>query len=179
MAVALDPFEILGISPTFDVDLKACEAKHRELSRAVHPDKFRDGGSAERLRATSLAASANEAWRLVRDPVARAEILFARAGVQVGESHEPKATSDFLMTMLEKREELAEAREAKSRERVETLKGEIESMQAGSMSALAAAFRGSDASAIQAAVPHLGRLRFYRRYLEEVSATEDDFDGLA
>lgn len=179
MAPSTDPFEILGISPTFDVDLKACEARHRELSRAIHPDKFRDASAAERQRATNLAASANEAWRALRDPIKRAEILFARHGVAVGEGREPKADLEFLMTMLEKREELADARAKKDRDVVDRLKAEVEALEAESTSELSRAFKEMNVKEIEAAVPHLGKLRFYRRYLDEVSATEDEFDGIA
>lgn len=179
MQPSTDPFEILGISPTFDVDLKACEARHRELSRAAHPDKFRDASPAERKRATDIAASANEAWRALRDPIKRAEILFERRGVGVGEGNEPKAAPAFLMTMLEKREALAEARAQNDRAAVERLKVEIEAMQAESMGELSHAFHEGGAAALEAAVPHLGKLRFYRRYIEDVSAIEDEFDGIA
>jgi len=35
-----DPFAMLGVERRFDLDLKVLEKTHRELSRALHPDKF-------------------------------------------------------------------------------------------------------------------------------------------
>ena len=89
----MDPFAILGIARSFDVDVKAVEKTHRELSRALHPDKYAGAGPSERRAALTKAVEVNEAWRAVRDPVKRAEALFSLAGIVVGETNEPKATS--------------------------------------------------------------------------------------
>lgn len=40
-----DPFEMLGVERRFDLDLKVLEKTHRELSRALHPDKFVQAGA--------------------------------------------------------------------------------------------------------------------------------------
>jgi len=47
----MDPFETLGLAPKFDVDLKAAESRHRELSRALHPDRYVKAPAAERRMA--------------------------------------------------------------------------------------------------------------------------------
>ncbi len=36
----MDPFATLGIEPRFDLDVRAVEARHRELSRTLHPDRY-------------------------------------------------------------------------------------------------------------------------------------------
>ena len=54
---------MLGIGPSFDVDLPSLEKTHRELSRALHPDKFVQAGASERRSALERAADVNEAWR--------------------------------------------------------------------------------------------------------------------
>src|SRR5262245_26389949 len=106
----VDPFDILGIAPTFDVDLAALEKRYRDLSRVLHPDKYVGAPPAERRSALGKAAEVNEAWRLVRDPIKRAEALFRRSGVELREGAEPKADPEFLMEMMEQRETLSEAR---------------------------------------------------------------------
>lgn len=97
----MDPFATLGIPRAFDIDVDAAERAHRELSRALHPDKFVAGGASERRAALGKAVEVNEAWRVVRDPIRRAEALLSLAGVVLGEGHEPKAETGFLMEMLE------------------------------------------------------------------------------
>ena len=105
----VDPFALLGLPRRYDVDLRVAEKTHRELSRALHPDRYASAGATERREALNKAADVNEAWRIIRDPVRRAEVLFALAGVEVGETKEPKPDPELLMEVLEKREALADA----------------------------------------------------------------------
>src|SRR5580693_4485544 len=106
----MDPFAVLGIERRYDIDLGAVEKRHRELSRALHPDRYSDAGAAERRLTLAKAVEVNEAWRAVRDPVARAEALFGLAGIAVGERNEPKPSPALLMEAMDRREALAEAR---------------------------------------------------------------------
>src|SRR5580700_7483211 len=121
----MDPFTTLGLPRRYDVDLRAVEKTHRELSRALHPDRYASAGATERRESLNKAADVNEAWRIVRDPVRRAEALFALAGVEVGETHEPKPDPELLMEVLEKREALADAKSARDAEKVRVLVGEM------------------------------------------------------
>jgi molecular chaperone HscB len=167
----MDPFETLGIARGYEVDLAAVERTHRELSRALHPDKFVSATASERRAALSKAVEVNEAWRIVRDPIRRAEALLALAGVAVGENREPKADPEFLMEMLEQREALAEAKAAKDLARVREMARGVETRAAQVERALADGFARGDAASL---VGTLGELRFFRRFLDEVSAIEDE-----
>jgi molecular chaperone HscB len=172
----MDPFRILGVEKRFDLDLAVLEKTHRELSRALHPDRFTGAGSAERRDALEKAASVNEAWRALRDPVKRAEALFVSLGVPVGDASEPKPSPAFLMEMLDEREALQGAREQKDLPRVEALGEKVRARMEKAEDELAAGFRrdGMTADDVRGLLPRLGELRFYRRFLEEVSAIEDE-----
>ena len=178
-SLVMDPCAILGVDKRFDLDLAAVEKTHRDLSRALHPDKFAGAGATERREALEKAADVNEAWRALRDPVRRAEALFASYGIAVGETNEPKPAAAFLMEMLEEREALQEAREAKDLDRVTALGGKVEGRMKAAEAELAAGFRreGTSAESVRPLLPLLGELRFYRRFLEEVSAIEDEALG--
>jgi molecular chaperone HscB len=167
----VDPFAALGIARSFDVDVASVEKTHRELSRALHPDKFVGTGAAERRMALAKAVEVNEAWRAVRDPIRRAEALLQLGGVAVGEGGEPKPTAALLMDMMEQREALADAKAAGDMGRVNALAAKIEERVGATERALSEGFqKGADASLVQ----KLGELRFYRRFLDEVSAIEDE-----
>ncbi len=171
----MDPFDLLGLQRRFDIDLAVVEKTHRELSRALHPDKYSQAGASERRAALEKAASVNEAWRTVRDPIKRAEALFAAAGIAVGENHEPKATPAFLMEVLEEREALSEARAAKDLTKVRAIGAAMSARKQAIEKKLAAGFAAaSDVSTITKLVPLLGELRFYKRFLDEVSAIEEE-----
>jgi molecular chaperone HscB len=173
----MDPFATLGIARRYDVDLEALEKTHRELSRALHPDKYVGAGASERRESLSKAVLVNESWRVVRDPVRRAEALFSLSGIAVGETNEPKPEVGLLMDMMEQREALAEAKAKKDLDAVKQMARAIEGRAAETERALAAGFAGeSDRDSLVALVARLGELRYYRRFLEEVSAIEDALD---
>jgi molecular chaperone HscB len=167
----MDPFATLGIPPSFDIDLGSVEKTHRELSRALHPDRYIGAAPSERRVALERAVAVNEAWRVVRDPIARAEALLRLRGVDVDERTEPQASAEFLMEMLERREELADARRGKDLAAVRRIAGSIEALSKGVTDQLSRGFAGGGAADLRG---KLGELRFYRRLLDEVSAIEDE-----
>ncbi len=172
-----DPFETLGAPRVFRLDLRALEKTHRDLSRALHPDKYVSRGASERREALARAVEVNEAWRVVRDPIRRAEALFALAGVPVGETNEPKPGPELLMQMMEEREALDDAR--KDAAKVKALTETIEARKAAVESRLGAVFDESkgDAAKLAPSLPLLGELRYYRRFLEEASAILTDLEA--
>ena len=167
-----DPFQILGLPRRFDVDMRAAEKTHRELSRALHPDRYASAGATERREALTKAADVNEAWRMVRDPIRRAEALFALSGVEVGETREPKPDPELLMEVLEKREALADAKAARDLSKVRALADEMTEREKKIESELARAheFNGS-------MVGKLGEMRFYRRFADEADAILEQLVG--
>src|SRR5205823_247533 len=79
-----DWFRVLGIEARYDIDLPAAEARFRELSRALHPDRFATADPRARRASLQRTVQLNEAWRTLKDPVRRAEYILARAGYEVG-----------------------------------------------------------------------------------------------
>jgi molecular chaperone HscB len=173
----VNPFEVLGIEARYDIDLRAVEKRHRELSVALHPDKFASDGASARREAIERASQVNEAWRIVRDPIRRAEALFSVAGVTIGETSEPKSDQAFLMDMMEMREALSDARDSKDLASVRALAKDAEARESAAKEAISAIFKSGtaqiDKSVLIQTLPKLGELRFYRRMLDDVSAIEE------
>jgi molecular chaperone HscB len=171
-----DPFETLGLEPRFNLDLRALEQRHRDLSKALHPDRYTGAPAAERRLSLGRAIDVNEAFRALRDPIRRAEALVKRAGVAVGETAEPAAPPALLMEMMEVREELSDAARAKDLQGILRLGAAMTARQDATIARLAQSF--DDAAAepqkISAALPLLGELRYVRRFLDEVSALEEE-----
>jgi molecular chaperone HscB len=172
-----DPFTVLGVAPRFSVDLATAERNHRELSRALHPDRFTNASPAERRASLERATEVNEAWRTLRNPVTRAEALFRARGCEVGEAHEPKASSAFLMEVMEDQEGLADAREARNgaallalAEKARTRIAEI----GAELDALFGAPGTPSTDAMQRALPRLGELRFWCRLIDQARDADDD-----
>jgi molecular chaperone HscB len=167
----MDPFATLGIQRIFDVDMAATEKVHRELSRTLHPDRYVGASPSERRAALAKAVEVNEAWRVVRDPIRRADALLALGGVPVGEERGPTADPEFLMDMLEQREALSEAKQAKDLAGVRRMAAAIEERARGVEKALSEGFARGEARELAGKV---GELKYYRRFLDEVSAIEDE-----
>jgi molecular chaperone HscB len=167
-ARAADPFAVLGIAPGFDVDLAALERAFFERSKLLHPDRFAGGTAAERIAALSRARALNDAYQLIKRPVARAEYLLASAGVTIGDNEqlEPR----FLIEILDLREELAGARAAGDTARVSALAAAMQARRAEALAALPALFAASDLPAIK---ERLIALRYVTRYLEECDVALD------
>ena len=182
-----DPFELLGIPARFDLDLAELAARQRELSRALHPDRYAGRGASERRQALGKAIEVNEAARVLKDPVKRAEHLLTRYGVTVGEGAERAVDADFLMEIMELREKLGELRRARDVAGVEALSQSVELRQRAVSERLDHGFRelsasGGDAESAagshqlaQPLLPLVAELRYYARFFAEAHAILDDF----
>jgi molecular chaperone HscB len=167
----MNPFVALGLAQTFDIDLAAAQTRHRDLSRALHPDRFVGTSATEKRQALAKAVEVNEAWRIVRDPLLRAEALIRLSGASVRDDDGPRAEPAFLMEMLETREALAEAKSARDLSAVQRLAEAIQARIRAVQSDLSAGFARGECGSL---VGKVGELRFYRRLLDDVVAVEDE-----
>jgi molecular chaperone HscB len=164
-----DPFALLGLLPAYDVDLEALERAFFERSKALHPDRFASAPAAERVAALSRSRALNDAYQLIKKPVARAEYLLERAGVTIGDNE--RLEPAFLMEILELREELAEARAAGELARVEALQRAMKARRTEALDVLPGLFAAGDFAAIK---HRLIALRYIHRYLEECNTALDE-----
>ena len=105
-------FDLLGLPPGFRVDAEALERAYRDLQRSVHPDNFARASDAQKRLALQASARANEAYRTLRDPVARAEYVLALRGVDAASETDTRLPVEFLTRQLERREAAEEAKDA-------------------------------------------------------------------
>lgn len=176
-----DPFELLGLEARFELDLAALEARQRELSRALHPDRYAGRGSAERRQALSRAIEVNDAVRLMKDPLRRAEALLAKHGVQLHETDAGAQPSQaFLMDVLELREELGNAQRRADLAKVGRLAQGFKESETKSLADLAERFAALPPNQnwswaeVEPITHKLGELRYLRRLLDEANAIQDE-----
>lgn len=173
------PFERLGLPLRYDLSTSEIEKAYRELQRALHPDKFAQAPASERRAALSAAIEVNEAYRVLKDELSRADALLKALGTETGDAKAP-ADPAFLMEVMELREELSDARAKKNANVVEALASRIEAERAGVLAAVSEAFGAlvaGDSSEASSLAPLLGRLRYYRRFLDEVADIRDELEG--
>jgi molecular chaperone HscB len=165
-AFSRNHFELLGLKPAYALDSSQLESRYRELQGRVHPDRFAAAPEAERRVAMQWATQANEAYRTLRDPVARARYLLSLKGFDTGEETNTAMPPDFLMQQMEWREGVAEARESRDTARLGELRGKIEAERAHMLQQLE---RAIDRDANYDAGSSLVRkLRFLEKLEEEI-----------
>jgi molecular chaperone HscB len=106
-------FELFGLPARFAVDGAALEHAYREMQRSVHPDRYAAADDAQKRLALQASARANEAYRTLRDPVARAEYLLSLRGVDAAGDSDTRLSVAFLTRQLERREAAEEATHAR------------------------------------------------------------------
>ena len=161
-------FELLGLPARHALDARELEQRYRELQTQVHPDKFAAGSDAERRVAMQWATRANEAYRTLRDPVARARYLLSLKGFDTGEESNTSMPPDFLMQQMEWREAVGEAREARDGAALGRLREELGAARGEMLRMLSRALDG-DAN-YDAGCSLVRKLRF----LEKLDAEIDD-----
>lgn len=168
----MDPFATLGMPREYALDSEALERRYRDLQRALHPDRHVNATPAERRVALNKAVEVNEAYRVLKDDVRRAESLLALLG------HAAKETAvdpELLMEVMELRESLSEAKAEKNLPRVQKLASQVQALATTTRRELAATLAGaSSGTALAKPAALLGKLKYYKRFLDEVTVIEDD-----
>jgi len=167
------PFEVLGVPYVFSLDENELERRHRDLSKALHPDRYASRPSSERREALSRAITVNEAFRRLRDPISRAEALLERMGRAAGESNQPKPDPVLLMQVMQEREALSLARRARDRVRIENIAAEADGRAEDTTEQMADAF-SEEPVPVDRVLKLLGELRYLRRLKEEAGAALDE-----
>lgn len=105
-----DHFALLGLSRRFDIDAEDLERRYLDLASKVHPDRFAGADHAHLRRSMEASAAVNEAYRVLRDPVKRAEYLCRLGGLDLDSTDPhhgaPHMDQTFLLEMIERRETL-------------------------------------------------------------------------
>lgn len=121
-----DYFQLFGLPSQFALDSDALDASWRRLAAQVHPDRYATAGPAERRVAMQWASTINDAYRILKSPIARARYLCERAGCDLQTENNTRMDGEFLMRQMEWREQLDEARQAAGFEQAQALEHSIE-----------------------------------------------------
>jgi molecular chaperone HscB len=165
-----DHFALFDLPPRFALDEASLEQAYRRVQAQVHPDRFASAGPAERRVAMQWAARANEAFRTLRSPLARAAYLCERHGQPIEAESNTAMPAQFLMQQMQWREELDEARSGE-REAAQALAREVEARRDEVLARLASALDERHDYADAAA--GVRELHFIDRFRDELAAFLD------
>ena len=111
---SLDYFSIFGLPKKLWIEMDGLEKKFLQLSWKLHPDNFVNASETERELSLKQSSELNDAYRVLRDPVARVEYLLGIEGMRKEGEHKQQAPPELLEEVFELNESLDELREAKS-----------------------------------------------------------------
>ncbi len=136
-----DYFAFLGVPRKLNLDPAALEQRFRTLSRQFHPDFFYNASPGERRASLERSSYLNDAYRTLKNPVARAEYLLGLEGFSPRSEQEGanvKVPAALLEEVFALNEELDEVRDLRSsgaapevwRARLEQARAPIEAKRA-------------------------------------------------
>jgi molecular chaperone HscB len=111
---SLDYFSIFELPKKLWIEMDGLEKKFLQLSWKLHPDNFVNASETERELSLKRSSELNDAYRVLRDPVARVEYLLGVENMRKEGEHKQQAPSELLEEVFELNESLDELREAKS-----------------------------------------------------------------
>ena len=109
-----DYFAFLGVPRKLNLDLPDLEQRFRTLSRQFHPDYFYNAGAAERRASLERSSYLNDAYRTLKNPIARVEYLLGLEGfsarTDTGDGKQAQVPAALLEEVFALNEELDEVR---------------------------------------------------------------------
>jgi molecular chaperone HscB len=109
-----DHFSLFSLPRKLWIEMSALEKKFLELSWKLHPDKFVNASPQEQEASLKGSSQLNDAYRVLRDPVARVEYLLEIEDMRKEGEHKQQAPPELLEEVFELNESLDELRETKA-----------------------------------------------------------------
>lgn len=102
-------FKLFGLPEQFEIDVNLLNSRYLALQRLVHPDVYVTASASEYALASHKSAALNEALRIIKDPLARANYLLTLHGLSPNFHTATTSDAAFLMEQMQWREDLAAA----------------------------------------------------------------------
>ena len=165
LSLAATDFALFGLPERFALDVDALDAKWKSLQGAAHPDRFATETAAAQRVAMQWAVRINEAYRRLKNPLARAAYLCHLHGMDVGAEDNTAMPTAFLMQQMHWRESLAEAPDLAA---VDKLADEVSASRRETLRTLARQIDETDPVDWRAVAATVRGLMFVDRFLADV-----------
>ena len=166
-----NPFELFDLPVAFQVDSALLSERYLALQKSLHPDNFSAASAQEQRLAIQKSAEINDALRILKDPITRADSIIA---INTGETENPEEKSnndiDFLMQQMEWRETLENIEKRKDTDELTAFTQEINQIRHAILSELSTAL---DAQQWNIARAITDKLRFIKKLQAEIERVEE------
>jgi molecular chaperone HscB len=96
-----DYFRFFGLPRKLSLDAEGLQRKFYDLSRLLHPDRYTRRPERERNYSLEATAILNDGYRVLRDPVRRAEYVLREAGFEPGAQRNKDVPPELLEEVFE------------------------------------------------------------------------------
>ena len=166
-----NPFALFDLPVAFQVDSALLNERYLALQKSLHPDNFSAASAQEQRLAMQKSAEINDALRILKDPIARADSIIA---LNTGEQENPEEKSNkdigFLMQQMEWRETLENIENRKDTDELTAFAQEINQIRHAILSELSTAL-GEQRWDIARAMTD--KLRFIKKLQTEIERVEE------
>ena len=100
-AVAMDHFTFFGLPRKLEIDVPALEKEFYRLSRRLHPDVTATAAADEQRWGLEKSSQLNDAWRTLKDPIARTQYLLQLEGARMEEQSASRTGATVPPELLE------------------------------------------------------------------------------
>ena len=166
-----NPFALFDLPVAFQVDSALLNERYLALQKSLHPDNFSATSAQEQRLAIQKSAEINDALRILKDPITRADSIIA---LNTGKTENPEEKSnndiDFLMQQMEWRETLENIENRKDTDELTAFAQEINQIRHAILSELSTAL---DAQQWDIARAITDKLRFIKKLQTEIERVEE------
>ena len=166
-----NPFALFDLPVAFQVDSALLNERYLALQKSLHPDNFSAASAQEQRLAIQKSAEINDALRILKDPITRADSIIA---INTGETENPEEKSnndiDFLMQQMEWRETLENIENRQDTDELTAFAQEINQIRHAILSELSTAL---DAQQWNIARAITDKLRFIKKLQAEIERVEE------
>jgi len=170
-----DYFRFFGMEPKLHVDPKLLQRRFYDLSRLLHPDRYTRRGATEQQYSLEATAILNDAYRVLRDPVARAEHVLRLAGFEAEEPRSKNVDPELLEEVFELNMALEElqAGDDSARSQLEAARKRFVTMRREMDGELDRLFREYDSSKDKEALKTVRSTLDRRKYVQNLVVQAD------
>ena len=166
-----NPFALFDLPVAFQVDSALLNERYLALQKSLHPDNFSAASAQEQRLAIQKSAEINDALRILKDPITRADSIIA---INTGETENPEEKSNkdigFLMQQMEWRETLENIENRQDTDELTAFAQEINQIRHAILSELSTAL-GEQQWDIARAITD--KLRFIKKLQTEIERVEE------
>ena len=169
-SLASDYFEFFSLTPKLEIDLEDLQKRFYELSKLLHPDRYQCKTAPEQQYSLDATAVLNDAYRVLRDPLQRAEYVLKQAGFEASEQRSKDVPAKLLEEVFELNMALEEMREgdASARPQLEQAREKFHAMRDEIDSRLKTLFAVYDAAPGKETLSEIRAILNRRRYIRNL-----------